>query len=81
MDETSKRVILTESQMQLTMKRMNEINNTFRHISEASELADGQMAQLAMDISEIVDVIAELRRATAQIADSSLELNDTAKRF
>jgi len=72
MDETSKRVILTESQMQLTMKRMNEINNTFRHISEASELADGQMAQLAMDISEIIDETKQVERTDAAIAGTTV---------
>lgn len=81
MDETSRRVVVTEREMQQSMSRMNGINETFSRISDASELADGQMAQLATDISGMVDVITDLKRATAQIADSSMELNETARRF
>lgn len=81
MEETSKRVVMTEREMQHTMSRMNLITATFFEISNSSELANGQMEQLVRDIHDIVEAVVDLKRATSQIAVSSTQLMDTAQRF
>lgn len=79
--ETSSRVSDTEKNMLHTVERMNRVTEAFLSISDESELADGQMSHLMKDIFEIIDAIAELKRATTQIATSSTELMDTAQKF
>lgn len=79
--ETSSRVSVTEKNMLHTVERMNRVTEAFLSISDESELADGQMSHLMKDIFEIIDAIAELKRATTQIATSSTELMDTAQKF
>lgn len=81
MEETSKRVVFTEHEMQHTMSRMSLITTAFLEIANSSELANGQMEQLVQDIHDIVEAVVELKRATAQIATSSTQLMDTAQRF
>ncbi|TCI22280.1 globin-coupled sensor protein [Exiguobacterium sp. SL-9] len=81
MEETSKRVVWTEREMQNTMTRMNQITSAFIEIADSSELATGQMEQLVQDIHDIVEAVVDLKRATAQIATSSTQLMDTAQRF
>ncbi|MDA5559234.1 globin-coupled sensor protein [Exiguobacterium sp. MMG028] len=81
MEETSSRVLSTEQEMKQTMGRINQVTDAFLQISGDSEHADGQMGSLAGDIDEIVESIAELKRATTQIATSSTQLMDTAQRL
>lgn len=67
MEETSSRVLSTEQEMKQTMGRINQVTDAFLQISGDSEHADGQMGRLAGDIDEIVESIAELKRATTRL--------------
>ena len=80
-EETSHRVLATEQEMKQTMGRINQVTDAFLQITNDSAQADGQMGDLVADIHEIVSAIAELKRATTQIAYSSTSLMDTAQKL
>ena len=80
-EETSHRVLATEQEMKQTMGRINQVTDAFLQITNDSAQADGQMSDLVADIHEIVSAIAELKRATTQIAYSSTSLMDTAQKL